>query len=43
MSKNIVAVPERSIGGSFGRIKLTESGFFADWDYNEDYIFVRRW
>ena len=37
VKKVIVAVPERSIGGSFGRIKLTESGFFADWDYNEDY------
>ncbi len=37
VKKVIVSVPERSIGGSFGRIKLTESGFFADWDYNEDY------
>ena len=37
LKKVIVAVPERSIGGSFGRIKLTETGFFADWDYNEDY------
>ena len=37
VKKVIVSVPERSIGGSFGRIKLTETGFFADWDYNEDY------
>lgn len=37
IKKVIVSVPERSIGGSFGRIKLTETGFFADWDYNEDY------
>ena len=37
IKKVIVAVPERSIGGSFDRTKLTEHGFFADWDYNEDY------
>ena len=37
IKKVIVAVPERSIGGSFGRIKLTDHGFFADWDYNEDF------
>jgi len=37
IKKVIVAVPERSIGGSFDRTKLTENGFFADWDYNEDY------
>lgn len=37
LKKVIVAVPERSIGGSFDRTKLTEFGFFADWDYNEDY------
>lgn len=37
VKKVIVSVPERSIGGSFGRIRLTETGFFADWDYNEDY------
>ncbi len=37
LKKVIVAVPERSIGGSFGRIKLTDYGFFADWDYNEDF------
>lgn len=37
IKKVIVAVPERSIGGSFDRTKLTEQGFFADWDYDEDY------
>lgn len=37
IKKVIVAVPERSIGGSFRRIKLTDHGFFADWDYNEDF------
>jgi hypothetical protein len=37
IKKVIVAVPERSIGGSFDRTKLTKHGFFADWDYNEDY------
>ena len=37
LKKVIVSVPERSIGGSFDRTKLTEHGFFADWDYNEDY------
>jgi hypothetical protein len=28
----IVAVPERSIGASFGNTLLTEAGFFADWE-----------
>jgi superfamily II DNA or RNA helicase len=37
IKKVIVAVPEKVIGGSFDRTKLTEHGFFADWDYNEDY------
>jgi hypothetical protein len=37
IKKIIVAVPEKSIGGSFDRTKLTENGFFADWDYDEDY------
>ena len=32
LSKVIVAVPERSIGGSFASTKLSESGFFADWN-----------
>ncbi|MCD4549925.1 DEAD/DEAH box helicase [Schaalia sp. lx-260] len=30
--KVIVAVPERSIGASFAPTKLTEHGFFADWE-----------
>src|SRR5215213_7052626 len=29
--KVVVAVPERSIGGSFASTSLTQSGFFADW------------
>src|SRR5947208_16087918 len=29
--KVIVAVPERSIGGSFASTSLTQFGFFADW------------
>jgi superfamily II DNA or RNA helicase len=32
LRKVIVAVPERSIGASFASTKLTESGFFADWE-----------
>jgi hypothetical protein len=31
LKKVIVAVPEKSIGGSFESIPLTEHGFFADW------------
>lgn len=30
--KAIVAVPEMSIGGSFGNTKLSDGGFFADWE-----------
>ena len=37
IKKVIVTVPEKIIGASFDRIKLSENGFFADWDYNEDY------
>ena len=37
IKKVIVAVPERIIGSSFDRVTLTENGFFANWDYNEDY------
>lgn len=33
LKKVIVAVPERSIGASFEPTKLTETGFFADWEY----------
>jgi hypothetical protein len=32
LKKVIVAVPERSIGASFGNTLLTEAGFFADWE-----------
>lgn len=35
--KAIVAVPERSIGASFGPTKLKEHGFFADWKPNDYY------
>ncbi|MBP6518807.1 helicase-related protein [Shewanella sp.] len=31
LRKVIVAVPEKSIGGSFKNTQLTESGFFIDW------------
>ena len=31
LKKVIVAVPERSIGGSFGNTELSKQGFFADW------------
>ena len=31
VGKVIVAVPERSIGGSFSNTKLSSEGFFADW------------
>ncbi|MGL6050261.1 MAG: DEAD/DEAH box helicase, partial [Aeromonas salmonicida] len=31
LRKVIVAVPEKSIGGSFQNTRLTEYGFFADW------------
>ncbi len=37
VKKVIVAVPERSIGGSFGTTSLKEFGFFADWDVKEGY------
>ena len=37
IKKIIVAVPERSIGASFDNIKLTEYGFFADWDFSPEY------
>ena len=35
--KVIVAVPERSIGASFEPTKLTEDGFFADWEYDDHF------
>lgn len=34
LSKVIVAVPERSIGGSFGTTDLKSAGFYADWKPN---------
>lgn len=37
IKKVIVAVPEKSIGGSFMETNLTDSGFFADWKPNDDY------
>lgn len=35
--KVIVAVPERSIGGSFAPTNLKAHGFFADWNPNDQY------
>lgn len=35
--KVIVAVPERSIGGSFGETDLKSHGFFSDWKPNPQY------
>lgn len=37
IKKVIVAVPEKSIGGSFSETNLTDNGFFADWMPNDDY------
>ena len=37
IKKVIVAVPERSIGGSFGQTNLTKGGFYADWNPNPLY------
>lgn len=37
IKKVIVAVPERSIGGSFGTTDLTSFGFYADWAPNQKY------
>ncbi len=37
ISKVIVAVPERSIGGSFGTTDLKKDGFFASWEPNPLY------
>lgn len=37
IKKIIVAVPEKSIGGSFSETNLTQGGFFADWTPNDDY------
>lgn len=37
LKKVIVAVPEKSIGGSFGKTKLKQFGFFADWEPSDAY------
>ena len=37
LKKVIVAVPERSIGGSFGTNHLKDYGFFANWEPNPMY------
>lgn len=33
--KIIVAVPEKSIGSSFGNTNLTNNGFFANWEVED--------
>ncbi|MGM0519613.1 MAG: DEAD/DEAH box helicase [Campylobacterota bacterium] len=37
LKKVIVAVPEKSIGSSFGTTDLKSYGFYADWEPNEEY------
>ncbi len=37
LKKVIVAVPEKSIGGSFQSTNLKETGFFANWEPNDIY------
>lgn len=37
LKKVIVAVPEKSIGGSFSKTALKKFGFFADWEPNDEY------
>ena len=37
IKKAIVAVPEKSIGGSFGTTDLMSHGFFANWEPNDEY------
>ena len=37
LKKVIVAVPEKSIGGSFAKTNLKDFGFFADWVPNDQY------
>jgi hypothetical protein len=36
IKKVIVAVPERSIGGSFASTNLSKHGFFADWNVQDE-------
>lgn len=37
IKKAIVAVPEKSIGGSFGKTDLIAHGFFANWEPQDEY------
>jgi len=37
IKKVIVAVPEKSIGGSFEYTNLAEHGFYVDWELNDTY------
>lgn len=37
LKKVIVAVPEKSIGGSFGNTNLKDFGFFSNWEPNDMY------
>ncbi len=37
IKKIIVAVPEKSIGGSFSKTNLKDFGFFANWEVNDEY------
>lgn len=37
LKKVIVAVPEKSIGGSFGKTSLKDFGFFSNWEPNDEY------
>jgi superfamily II DNA or RNA helicase len=37
LKKVIVAVPEKSIGGSFQSTNLKDTGFFANWEPNDEY------
>lgn len=37
LKKVIVAVPEKSIGGSFGTTNLKDYGFFSNWEPNDMY------
>lgn len=37
IKKVIIAVPERTIGSSFQKTKLTKFGFFADWNPEDEY------
>jgi len=37
LRKVIVAVPEKSIGGSFRKTNLKDFGFFANWEPNDEY------